>query len=81
MVPSQTWYRQYSVKDGIKRKNAWRSAVWKVASAGVVKNNSHRVPVTGVQPADAMPHVHSIDAARSLDGAIVDRESDRVALS
>ena len=48
--------------------------------AGVVKNNSHRVAVTGVQSANAMPHIHSIDAARPLDGAIVYSERDRVAL-
>jgi hypothetical protein len=60
------------------RKKAWRAAGCFLA--GVVKNNSHRVPVTGVQPANAMPHIHPIDAARSLDGPMMHSERDRVAL-
>ena len=48
--------------------------------AGVVKNNSHRVPVTGVQSANPVPHIHPIDAARSVHGALARREHDRLAL-
>ena len=48
--------------------------------AGVVKNNSHRVPVTAAQSANAMPHIHPIDSAPSLDGAMMHSERDRVAL-
>ncbi len=55
---------------------AWRCCFL----AGVVKNNSHRVPVTGAQSANAMPHNHPIDAAPSLDGPIIHSERDRVAL-
>ena len=54
---------------------------WCCFLAGVVKNNSHRIPVTGVESANAMPHIHTIDAVRSLDGAIVHSKRDRVALS
>ena len=48
--------------------------------AGVVKNDSHRVPVTGAPSANAMSHIHPIDAARSLDGPMMHSERDRVAL-
>ena len=54
---------------------------WCCFLAGVVKNNSHRMPVTGVQSADPVPHIHPIDAARSLDGPMMHSERDRVALT
>jgi hypothetical protein len=63
-------------KSRVSRKKTW----WCCFLAGVVKNNSHRVPVTGVQSANAMPHIHPIDAARSLDGPMMHSERDRVAV-
>jgi len=60
----------------VSRKKTW----WCCLLAGVVKNNSHRVPVTGLQSANAMPHIHPIDAARSLDGPMMHSERDPAAL-
>ena len=48
--------------------------------ASVVKNDSHGLPVTGAQSANAMTHIHPIAAARSLDGAMMHSERDPVAL-
>ena len=41
---------------------------------GVVKNDAERVALTGAYSTDAMTHVHTVNALRSLDGPAVDGE-------
>jgi hypothetical protein len=47
---------------------------------GVVKNDAHRVTFARTQATDAMPHIHAIEAASSLNRPVVHRERHGIAL-
>ena len=48
---------------------------------GVVKNDSEGMAMPGTYPAHAMSKIHSVEATRSLDGAMMHRESNGVPLA
>jgi hypothetical protein len=50
-------------------------------SRRIVEDDAERVAMTGAHPADAMSQIDPVHAARSLHGAVVDREHYRVALA
>ena len=47
---------------------------------GVVENEPHCVTLAGTQTTNAVPHIHAIDAARSLNRPVVHSKCDRITL-
>src|SRR5262249_27323608 len=50
------------------------------SSFRIMEDHTHSVALAGTQPADAMPQIDAIDAARSLHRPVMHGEGDRVAL-
>src|SRR5437667_11621390 len=50
------------------------------ASRGVVKDDAEGGAIAGMEPADAVPHRHAIEAAGAGDRAVIDREDHCIAL-
>ncbi len=48
---------------------------------GVVKNDPEGMAMPRTNPAHAMSKIHSVEATRSLDGAMMHRESNGVPLA